>query len=109
MMINMLHRLLTNSLNELNTALKNHIKYLPSNDVITNIDLQENLEISRSSDDPKQPFFNVNVRITKDGITLDPSLKIVNDIFNQIFMLWKQHTNDIKTFIGDSFYSDFTT
>lgn len=109
MMINMLHRLITNSFNELNNTLKSHLNYLPNNEKINSIDLLENLEIVRSSDDPKVPFINLNVRITQEGITLDPSLKVTQDIFIQVFDLWKQYTTEIKCFIGDSFYSDFTT
>ncbi|XP_076263714.1 dynein heavy chain at 16F [Rhynchophorus ferrugineus] len=109
MTLNMLHRLIINSVNELNKLFENHSKYLPSQEQLDGSELDITLEEERSEDDPKLPLFVANVVLELDKIEIDPTVEVAEKIFKQIFDLWEQNCSDVKSLVGDPFYAPFTT
>ncbi|XP_057658316.1 dynein axonemal heavy chain 6 isoform X1 [Diorhabda carinulata] len=106
--INMLHQLITNSTHDLLCALEKHTQFLPTQQQLDKFE-PLNIDLPRTEDAPKLPFFVVYAKIVPEEILLDPSLNITLDMFNQIMSLWQEKTIIIKSFVGDPYYSVFTT
>ncbi|XP_050519336.1 dynein axonemal heavy chain 6 [Diabrotica virgifera virgifera] len=105
--INMLHQLITNSLNALLKVLDAHTQFLPTEEQLDNFEPMA-LTLPRTDDTPKLPWFVIYVKVLPDELLLDPSLDITLDMFNQMITLWEEKTKGIKSFVGDSYYYPFT-
>ncbi|XP_060520964.1 dynein axonemal heavy chain 6 [Cylas formicarius] len=109
MTITMLHRLITNSIDELKLLFERHSKYLPDRALLESDELEVLLECPRQDGDPQYPLFIVNVFVEPHEMSLDPTLDVTVYIYKQLFDLWEQHTNEYKPFVADPIYSPFTT
>ncbi|RZC39366.1 dynein heavy chain 6, axonemal, partial [Asbolus verrucosus] len=108
LMINLMHNLISLSTTELKNILENHFKFLPSQSYIETVDLHSVIEEPRPENAPQLPLFIVNVILDSEKLSLDPSLQVTLDIFNQIMDLWREHCKTIKSFVADEVYRPFT-
>ncbi|KAJ8983473.1 hypothetical protein NQ317_014931 [Molorchus minor] len=131
--INMLHQLVTNSIEELNAIFEIYTLNLPSQSqmellVKVEEEVEEDPKKKKKPDEKEEeekmetdeevklpeepthlPMFIVHVVLEAGELKLDPSFDITRHIFNQLFGLWEYHMKSIKSFVGDSLYSPFTT
>jgi hypothetical protein len=124
LMIDLMHNLITRSTDDLNIILEKHIQFLPSQETIETVDINGVLEKPRPDDAPqvvflnhrnhktevvlKLPLFITDVVLDSEKLSLDPSLNVTLDIFNQIMDLWQEHCKAIKSFTADEMYKIFT-
>ncbi|CAH1180440.1 unnamed protein product [Phaedon cochleariae] len=106
--INMLHRLITNSVIELNAVFEKHSSFIPTEVQLTTHEPLK-IEVVRPEESPQLPLFIAYVVLEPQQILVDPSLKVTRDIFQQMFDLWEEQTKKAKSFVTDPYYSAFTT
>ncbi|XP_044766447.1 dynein axonemal heavy chain 6 [Coccinella septempunctata] len=109
MMINMLHLLLTKTLEQMNHVFEQHIQFLPSKEEIVEMeDLSVTLEKQRPPDAPQLPFFYLYFFLKPSSLKIDPSIEVTLNILTQVEDMWREHTTSIKCFVADATFNCFT-
>ncbi|KAG5888365.1 hypothetical protein JTB14_033502 [Gonioctena quinquepunctata] len=106
--INMLHQLITNSINELNEVFEKHTRFLPSLDQLNLLEPME-MKIERPDEYPQLPLFITYIILKGTDLVLDPSFEVSRNMFRQIIDLWEEYAMSVQTFVADPYYSVFTT
>ncbi|XP_043489610.1 dynein axonemal heavy chain 6 [Polistes fuscatus] len=104
---NMMQGLLLNTYKSLVDVLKNHSNYLPDDESLENnlIDVVLESPLPR----PQEPYFIVDLLISvKDGITMDPSENIFQQMFKTLQITWEENLHAIKPLLSDPFFYTFT-
>ncbi|EEZ99537.1 Dynein heavy chain, cytoplasmic-like Protein [Tribolium castaneum] len=108
LMIDLMHNLITRSTRDLNAILEKHVQFLPSKEKIEAATITEILEEPRPEEAPQLPLFIIDVVLNAKKLSLDPSLRVTLNIFNQVMDLWQEHCKKIKSFTADEMYRIFT-
>lgn len=108
MAINMLHLLVTNSTKELLDTFEQHLTFLPAQEQLELTETDTTLEGERPETGLQLPLYMVDVVVDSERVSVDPSLTVANNIFNQIMDLWEDSVREVKSFISDKIYEPFT-
>ncbi|KAK5640059.1 hypothetical protein RI129_010870 [Pyrocoelia pectoralis] len=108
LVINTWHYVMTISSAELMNVFKQHLEYLPSLAALELPEYDTTLENPRPEGRCQLPLFIVNVRTDVNGMSLEPSHRISEKIFQQIIDLWTECVIDMRSLIADSIYEPFT-
>ncbi|XP_017780151.1 PREDICTED: dynein heavy chain 6, axonemal [Nicrophorus vespilloides] len=107
LMVDMLHKLIVNSTQELIHALQIHYNFLPTDEEMMAMD-KDDIDLTRPDDCIQLPLFIVDVLIKPGELYLNPSLQVTLNIFNQIQTLWEDTVGNVKPFIPDKLFMPFT-
>lgn len=108
MRIILLHKFLDNSTKDFLFIFKAHTIFTPILEALETTETDAKLGTVRPEDAPQDPLFPVNLLTTPDELKLDPSLKVMKDIFNQISDLWYDYCVRMRSFVGDAIFKPFT-
>lgn len=106
MVINILHLQLWNSITRLLETFEIHYENIPSEEALMSTEIDTLLEQPRTQD-PRLPFWNINVMINRETLLLDPKEEIIVKILTQLYDLWIDLLTKFETYLPDPFYEPF--
>ncbi|XP_065162410.1 dynein axonemal heavy chain 6 isoform X2 [Atheta coriaria] len=106
-MLDMLHHVIINTMEELLWILEQHIPFVPSEEALNDLSLI-NIDIQRPDVSYQQPFIIVDVFIKPGLIYFWPNLDVITKVFRDLEAYWYDVVLGLKPFIADKLYTAFT-
>lgn len=98
-----------NSTKEIVEALYTHLQFVPEEEKLSSTELDVTLlPDPRPEEAPQLPLFIIDIVLSPEELSLDPSREVTKRIFKQVMDLWEDDLTAVRSLISDNIYQPFT-